>query len=218
MRWSCVTPARHHVGMTDWFEPLYRAADRGEREIPWHRGEANPWLAAWAEGLDGTGRRAIVVGSGTGDDAEFFASLGFATTAFDVAETAVALARRRFPDSPVDYRVADLLDPPAEWAGAFDLVVESITVQSLPVRLRGAAIAGVRGFVAPGGTLIVHSGVREEGEEVEGPPWPLTRSEMESFAGDGLELVRLEQPVPERWLAELRRPQAPAPGPAAGTA
>jgi SAM-dependent methyltransferase len=202
--------------MTNWFEPLYKAAERGEAEIPWHRGEPNPLIERWARGRDGTGLRAVVVGSGTGDDAEMIARLGFETTAFDVADTAVAIARRRFPDSPVDYRVADLLEPPLEWAEAFDLVVESITVQALPVSLREAAIAGVRGLVAPGGTLIVFSGVRGEGEEVEGPPWPLTRSELESFARGGLEAVRIEQPS-ERWLAEFRRP-GPAPARGAGTA
>ena len=180
--------------MTDWFEPLYRAAERGEAEIPWARGAPNPLIEEWARGLEGTGRRALVVGSGTGDDAEMVAALGFATTAFDVAETAVAIARRRFEGSPVDYRVADLLDPPPGWAGAFDLVVESITVQALPVSLRERAIDGVCRFVAPGGTLIVYSGVREEGEQVEGPPWPLTRAEVESFARDGLEAVSIAQP------------------------
>jgi hypothetical protein len=95
-------------------------------------------------------------------------------------------------------------------------VVESITVQSIPVALREAAIAGVRGLLAPGGTLLVYSGVRGEGEEVDGPPWPLTRSELEWFARDGIEPVRVEQPT-GRWLAEFRRP-GPSPAAGAGTA
>ena len=39
-------------------------------------------------------------------------------------------------------------------------------------------------------------------------PWPLTRGEVESFAADGLELVRLEDfrdLEAHRWRAELRR-------------
>jgi len=122
-------------------------------------------------------------------------------------ETAIALARERFPRSAVEYVVADLLDPPDGWRHAFDLVVESITVQALPVSLREAATAGVRSLVAPGGTLVVYSGIRGEGEEVEGPPWPLTRSEVERFAGDGLEFAWLERRE-GRWLAELRRARA----------
>lgn len=205
--------------MTNWFEPLYRAAERGEAEIPWDRGAPQKLIEEWARERDGTGRRALVVGSGTGNDAEMIAGLGYATVAFDIAETAVRITRRRFPESRVDYRVANLLDPPAEWARAFDLVVEAITVQSMPVDFRDDAIAGVSGFVAPGGTLIVYSGIREEGEEVDGPPWPLTRSEVESFATGGVEAVRIERPElapgEPRWLAEFRRPAAPARG--AGT-
>ena len=205
--------------MTNWFEPLYRAAERGEGQIPWHRGAPQKLVEEWARGRDGTGRRALVVGSGTGDDAELVAGLGYATVAFDIAETAVRITRRRFPESGVDYRVADLLDPPAEWGQAFDLVVESITVQSMPIELRATAIAGVSGFVAPGGTLIVYSGIRGDGEEVDGPPWPLTRAEVESFATGGLETVRIDRPEvapgEPRWLAEFRRPAEPARG--AGT-
>jgi hypothetical protein len=37
-----------------------------------------------------------------------------------------------FPQSAVDYRVADLFDAPSEWRGAFDLVHELYTLQALP--------------------------------------------------------------------------------------
>jgi SAM-dependent methyltransferase len=196
-----------------WFEELYARARDGEAVVPWDRGAPNPLILRWTQerGLDGTGRGALVVGAGLGDDAEHVASLGFATTAFDISPTAVAEARRRHPGSRVEYVVADLLDLPARWRGAFDLVVESITVQSLPIRLHEAAIDAVAGTVAPGGTLLVQSGAREPDEHWDGPPWPLTRSEVERFAGPtGLELVSLED-VPagdeiRRWRAELRRP------------
>lgn len=199
---------------TGWFEPLYAAARDGEREIPWNRGTAHPLLVEWAaaRGLRGEGRRALVVGAGLGFDAEHLAGLGFATTAFDVAPTAVAMARERFPGSPVDYRVADLLDLPREWEGAFDLVVEIITVQSLPEELRGPATAAIAGTVAPGGTLFVVSGIRD-GAPGPGPPWPLTREQVEAFAAGDLELRGLERvPLPglpgeHRWRVEFERPR-----------
>jgi 2-polyprenyl-3-methyl-5-hydroxy-6-metoxy-1,4-benzoquinol methylase len=77
-----------------------------------------------------------VVGCGLGEDAEFLARLGFATVAFDFAHTAVEAARRRHPGSPVRYQVANLLDPRQEWREAFDLVIESLTVRSLPRSFR----------------------------------------------------------------------------------
>ena len=193
-----------------WFERLYVEVDEGTATAPWDRGGPNPLLVEWAEarGLDGTGRRAIVVGAGLGDDAEYFAARGFDTVAFDLAATAVQLALRRFPRSRVDYRVANLLDAPAEWRGAFDLVIESITVQSMPPELHARGIEAVAALVAPGGTLVVYSAGREEGEAVEGPPWPLTRAEVEAFATDGLAPVLIEERRHDgfRWRAEFARP------------
>jgi SAM-dependent methyltransferase len=207
---------------TGWFEPLYRAAEAGDAVVPWDRHAPSPLLVEWtaARAPDGRGRRAIVVGCGLGDDAEHVAALGFRTVAFDVAPTAIAGARRRFPGSPVEYVVADLLDLPAEWARAFDLVVEHITVQALPESVRPAATAAVAALVAPGGTLLVISGARDGGETVDGPPWPLTRAEVEAFATGGVELVGIEElgaaadrPWSRAWRAELTRPVRP---PAAG--
>ena len=159
-------------------------------------------MAEALDGVDGTGRRALVVGSALGDDPELVASLGFETTAFDVSSTAVARAKARFPESRVNYRVADLLDAPAEWREAFDLVVEAITVQSLPHELRERAIAAIVSFVAPGGELLVVSAQAEDHPYGDGPPWPLTRAEVESFARDGLELRSLED-TGQRWRAWL---------------
>ncbi|WP_309237725.1 class I SAM-dependent methyltransferase [Streptomyces albidus (ex Kaewkla and Franco 2022)] len=196
---------------TGWFEQLYARAATGEATVPWDRDEPNALLVGWAEqqGLAGAGRRALVIGCGLGQDAEYVAGLGFRTTAFDISPTAIRSVRERFPDSAVDYVVADLLAPPAEWVGAFDLVVESITVQSMPLSVRADAIVNVARMVARGGDLVVISGVREEGEQVDGPPWPLTRSEVDSFAAHGLRATRVEQvPHPEdpdalRWRAHF---------------
>jgi SAM-dependent methyltransferase len=185
---------------TGWFERLY-ASGAG---VPWDWEEPHPLLAAWAQGIDGAGRRALVVGSGLGDDAELVAAHGFATTAFDISESAVRGARERFPTSAVHYRPADLLDPPPEWREAFDLVVESLTVQSLPDPPRPRAIANVASFVAPGGTLLLIASARDDDEPAgDGPPWPLTRAEVDAF---GLQARRVERLDNGRWWrASARR-------------
>jgi SAM-dependent methyltransferase len=197
---------------TGWFERLYAAAEQGEAVVPWDRGGPHPLLSPWTaeRALAGGGRSALVVGCGFGADAEHVAGLGFATTAFDISESAVRAARRRFPDSAVQYVTADLLEPPAGWRGGFDLVLESLTVQSLPDPPRREAIGRVRDMVAPGGTLLVLASARDEQDgPVEGPPWPLTRAEIDAFATAGLEPVRVEDvrdaEAPRRWRAEFRR-------------
>lgn len=189
---------------TGWFERLYVAADAGDAVVPWDRGGPHPLIVQWAQARKPSGRTALVVGAGLGFDAEYIASLGFDTTAFDVSATAVRRAQER--GSPVRYRTADLLDPPAEWRGAFDLVVESLTVQSMPVGVRPAAIRNVAGMVAPGGTLLVIAFAGEEPEAYEGPPWPLSRDDIEAF-GQELEPVAVEQQA-QRWRVEFRRPSA----------
>ncbi len=198
---------------TRWFEELWSAADRGEVSTPWNRSAPHWALAQWtAAGVTGAGRRAVVVGAGLGADAEHLATLGFATTAFDISATAVRTARDRNPGSAVAYRVADLLDLPTDLVGAFDLVVEIFTVQALHGSLRSRAMAGVRRLLAPGGTLLVVQAVREDDEPVSStPPWLLDRAEMSAFAGDELtlhSLDRLPHPTPTgrpAWRAVLTR-------------
>jgi SAM-dependent methyltransferase len=197
---------------TGWFERLYADAAGGEAVVPWDRGRPTPQLVEWAEATDltGNGRRALVVGAGLGDNAEYIARRGFATVAFDVSPTAVRLARQRFPDSIVEYRVADLLDPPAEWHDAFDLVVEVATIQALPYDSRGAAIVHVGQMVAQGGRLIVIAYGTAGAPCPDGPPWPLTREEVDAFATGDLRLSRVEELHDEtnrilRWRAEFTR-------------
>ncbi len=176
---------------TGWFDQLYTAAARGEAEVPWTRGKPNADLAAWVR--PGSGGRALVVGSALGDDSELLAAAGWTVTGFDVAPTAVAAARARFPESTVDYVVADLLKPPGEWHHAFDLVVEIMNIQAMPRDFRPAALTSLAGFLAPGGTLIV-SEVAEENFDMaswQSPPWPFSREEVESVAQDGVTLVNL---------------------------
>ena len=201
---------------TAWFERLYASALRGQSAVPWDRDAANPLLTEWtaAKGLNGAGRRAVVVGCGLGMDAEHLAALGFDTVGFDICDSAVSIARSRHPDSPVHYRQADALDLPAEWRRAFDLVVEIYTVQALPLRLRKEIAAAIGGLLAPGGTLIAIQAAREDIEEpADGPPWPLHRSEVDDFAVDGVETVRIEAvqspsaSFGPHWRAEFTRPE-----------
>jgi threonine dehydrogenase-like Zn-dependent dehydrogenase len=199
---------------TAWAEQLYREVREGRAQAPWDRGSAHPLLIEWARerALDGNGRRALVVGSGLGADAELVAGLGFDTVAFDISPTAVELTRERYPDSGVEYVAADLLDPPEAWRGAFDFVFESLTVQSMPRSVRRLAVDGICAMVAPGGTLLVIATALGQGESPdEGPPWQLTREELDLYAHRGLKQVRIEDiadlqdPARHRWRAEFRR-------------
>ncbi len=199
---------------TGWFDRLYAAGAAGRVPVPWSRREPHPLLTEWAQhhNLAGEGKRAIVPGCALGADAEYLAGLGFATTAFDVSPTAIRLARQRHPGTSVEYVCGDLLHPPRSWLQAFDLVAEIITVQSLPRAVRQRATTSVARLTAPGGTLLVIAAVHgDAGEAQSGPPWPLTRAEVESFSADGLTPTAIEtttmpgESTERRWRAEFHR-------------
>ena len=110
---------------TGWFEELYTQAQGNEQAIHWADMEVNPNLVGWLDRriIQGKGKPALVVGCGLGDDAEELARRGFEVVAFDIAPTAIAWCRKRFPHSPVTYVVADVLEPPSAWRGSFDFVL-----------------------------------------------------------------------------------------------
>ena len=92
---------------TGWFEPLYTAARDGEREIPWNRGTAHPLLVDWAaaRGLRGEGRRALVVGAGTGYSAAVLSAMGLHVVALESDAELAASARKqkiKIVEGPLD--------------------------------------------------------------------------------------------------------------------
>jgi SAM-dependent methyltransferase len=168
---------------TLWFEELYQGAARGRNGIPWAENQVNPHLAAWSALDHSRMHRALVVGCGYGDDAEWLATRGITVTAFDIAPSAIAECRRRFPTSAVDYVVADLLDPPAPWlAEPFDLVVEIYTVQSLPPGSAERAEALRNLATLTGGALLVIARGRDPEDTAGQMPWPLLRCELDGLS------------------------------------
>ena len=194
-----------------WFEQLYEEASRGDTVVPWADLVANPFVVEWLAREAPTPGRALDVGTGLGDTAEELARRGFEVVAFDVSPTAIAGARRRFPSSPVDYRVADVFRLPADFVAAFDLVVECYTLQVLPAAVRAEAAVAIGRSVAPGGTLLIVARGREPDEPEGQMPWPLTRGEIEAAASGDLRLtsfedfVDREEPPVRRFRAAFRR-------------
>jgi SAM-dependent methyltransferase len=178
--------AQRHLAARDplgWFEPLYSSATNDPTVIPWADLKPNPNLLTWLEAHPLPAQsRALKVGCGLGDDAEELARRGLRVTAFDIAPTAIAWCKRRFPGSRVEYVVADLLNPAPAWNRAFDFVLESYTLQVLPPALRAKAVRSLEGFLAEAAELLLVCRAREPDEPEGQMPWPLTRNELAGLA------------------------------------
>jgi len=177
-----------------WFEALYREAEQGRAVVPWADLVPNPHLLDWhtRERYALQGKRCLKVGCGLGDDAEYLARASADVVAFDIAPTAIARCRERFPGTSVEYVAADVLDPPRDWYEQFDFVLEAYTLQVLPSALRPSALGNIARFVRLGGTLLVICRGRDDADPEGQMPWPLTRGEFRMAPELGLREVRFE--------------------------
>lgn len=199
-----------------WCDQVYLDAHGDVNAVFWADRVANPYLLEWlaAHPLDAQPQCAITVGCGVGDDAEALAAHGYAVTAFDISPAAIALCRQRFPDSQVNYCVADLFDYPAAWAQQFDLVFECNTIQIMAGAYRMAALNAIAGLVAPDGDVLVSCRSRHPGTQLDAFPLPLDQTEISGFERAGLTQLHLteyddeQQPPVPHFFACYHRPPA----------
>ncbi len=190
-----------------WFEPFYARALSDGLPITWADREPNPNLIALFNRVmvPSRAKRALIVGCGLGDDAEWMAEQGFDVTAFDISRSAIEECSRRFPASMVTYETVDLFQSPATWDTSFDVVVEVYTLQVLPRTLRSRAIETICRFVSPGGTLLVIARARSEEEPEGSMPWPLVRKETEQFCEYGFAEIYFEDYLDRSGDSAVRR-------------
>ncbi len=141
---------------TDWFHEVYRLAAEGTMEVPWDDKSANPWLVSWLKRNPLKPKtKTLDVACGLGDNAEFLASLGLDVSAADLSPQAITMAKERFPESSIEYEVADFFTPPSHFLGAFDFVSEVYTLQAVPDSHRLQLLQGIASCVAPNGLLLI---------------------------------------------------------------
>ncbi len=180
---------------TGWFETLYSQAKGDTSQIPWANLVVNPNLSQWLETnqILGGGKKALVVGCGLGDDAEALAQRDFTVTGFDISASAIAWCKQRFPDSQVNYVVANALNREPSWQEDFDFILESYTLQAVPSLVRNQIIKTIVEYLAPQGTLLIICRGRDKLEDIARyPPYPLTQEELTVIEELGLKKVTLE--------------------------
>lgn len=171
-----------------WFNSIYTDAEGDHKAVFWADLEPCPYLLKWLEEavVEHPGRKAIVIGCGVGDDAEALSEAGYLVTAFDIAPEAIRLCKNRYPDSKVNYLIADLFNYPQHWTAGFDLVYECNTIQVLPGKYRILARDAMISLLAPEGYILVSCRSRLKGEQEDDIPLPLDREEINGFVRCGL--------------------------------
>ncbi|MEA5508304.1 class I SAM-dependent methyltransferase [Crocosphaera sp. UHCC 0190] len=196
---------------TGWFDVIYQDSSGNTDQIPWAKMSPHPTLENWLKSHDITNKKALVIGCGLGDDAEILANQSAIVTAFDIAPTAIEWCKKRFPNSSVNYLVADLLALDSSWQNSFDLIFESKTIQALPLTIRNQVIAAIAFLIKPGGTLLIMTRIRATEDIPEGPPWPVSALELSQFHQLGYEEISrtpyhdLNNPSVEQVLIEYKR-------------
>lgn len=172
---------------TGWFEVLYQQANGDTSQIPWAKLSPHPILESFLNSIQiEPNKTALVIGCGLGDDAEILSQKGYQVTAFDISPSAIAWCRQRFPNSQVNYQVANLLDLGENWQAKFDFIFECFTIQSLPLEMRKEVIKAISCLLYPHGRLMVITRLRDSEEAPSGPPWPLSERELKEFQSLGL--------------------------------
>ena len=136
-------------------------------------------MVEWIASQPDVQGKALVIGCGLGDDAEWLSAIGFEVTAFDISESSIQWCKERFPSTDVDYIVADLLNPPAKWLNEYDLVVEIHILQAIPEEVRDPAASKSR-FVELERIVVVYRSIGwiSNPKRIT-PPWPLSRTWLE---------------------------------------
>src|SRR3954468_1508871 len=98
----------------DWDEK-YRKG-----EAPWDKGAPSPAMKQYLACHPVRGR-ALVPGCGRGHEVALAVEQGLDATGLDIAPTAVAEARVRYPQLAERFVTGDLFNPPPALRGAFDV-------------------------------------------------------------------------------------------------
>lgn len=169
-----------HNKASAWFDELYQKNKNTHENIPWARLAVNPLLQTYLDEEKVHKGSALVIGCGLGDDAKALELAGYDVTAIDVSQSALNLAKERFPESSIRFIKQDIF----EYEEQFSFVFEAFTIQSLPVEFREKMITAISETLTDDGTLLLVAHKREEA--FQGPPWPLEKHELDLFKAKGL--------------------------------
>src|SRR5271170_203422 len=158
-------------------------------EVFWDRGGPSPAMKQYLERCTVRGR-ALVPGCGRGHEVALAVEHGLDAMGLDIAPTAVAEARARYPQLAERFVTGSLFDPPEGMRGAYDVVLEHTCMSALPPAMRADYRRGIDLTLRRGGLLIGVWYIEpplDPGEE--GPPFPFSVADLTALFAEGYEIL-----------------------------
>ncbi len=182
----------------EYWEGRYRAKD-----MPWEKGAPSPGLVDFLASHPELARGTVCVpGCGTGHDVRAWAGAGFPAYGFDVAPSAVRLARAQTKKAGLSaqFQLADFLHdgPPFR----FDWVFEHTLFCAIQPDERDRYVQAVQRWLKPEGQLLA---VNYLIPDTDGPPFGTTRAELWGRFSPQFDLVQewVPRSYPNRKGLEL---------------
>jgi SAM-dependent methyltransferase len=178
----------------DW-EQRYRTGD-----TPWEKGAPAPPLLEWLQNRGALRGSILVPGCGSGYDVRAIAkaSPDADVVGLDFASSALDRARQFPPAGHETYQLANLFDLPVELSNHFEWVFEHTCFCAIPPDRRLDYVRGVLQALRSDGALLAIFFLNPwdpgEAPEKGGPPFPVTRSELDKLFGRHFELVEVLAP------------------------
>ena len=190
-------PSLHSSNSSDW-EARYQAKD-----MPWEKGAPSPGLVDFLAAHPDLPRGTVgVPGCGTGHDVRAWAAAGFETAGFDIAPSAIRLARKRTQAAGLAARF-DLADFLREAAPVrFDWIFEHTLFCAIQPNERDDYVRAVLRWLKPRGQYLA---VNYLIPDKDGPPFGTTRGELWKRFSPHFELVQewVPRTYPNRKGLEL---------------
>jgi SAM-dependent methyltransferase len=157
---------------------------------PWDKGLPAPPLVAWLAQNTLTGR-VLVPGCGVGHDVAHLVSLGIDAYGLDLAPTAVARAKERYPQLAERFLCADLFD----FRGQYDAIVEHTCLCALPPEWRTKYRDAVASLLKPSGMLVGVFFIHPEMDPGEtGPPFGISMDDLTTLFTPRFQVVESHVP------------------------
>lgn len=155
----------------DFWENRYQIHD-----MPWEKGAPSPGLVDFLAAHPDLPRGTVCVpGCGTGHDVREFARARFQVTGFDIAPSAIALAREATQAAGLEanFQPVDFLreEPPQR----FDWLFEHTLFCAIQPNERDEYVRAVLRWLKPGGTYLAVNYIECDPD---GPPFPTSRDEL----------------------------------------